>query len=502
MLWKISILYLSQIIKVMLPLLFVPLTISVLGVEKYGLISFMTMFIGFLGIMDLGISGALIRIISTNRNDFASFNKVLSVFFKVIFFSLSLSIVLSAAFIFFADGIYSSWLRTTVSRDDAILSIKFIGFIVACVYFKSYISSFILGMEKQECVAIWGVVYSFAFYCGSYCFIKYVSASLILFFEVLAMINLVDILALALLLFFIIYRHKKNVIILSDTNPSDTVTLTSMIKLSFHLSGLSIIWTIATQIDKIALSMYSYLDDYTHYQIATQLAATVTMLTIPLSQYLMPRLSSLYKREQHRDLIKELSISFFWFAFLIIPVAPYFFIFGDKLISIWIMSDYLGEQINKNACWLISSAIINALMNFLFITLFSMERLKMHFYVYSIYSILTIPMSIIVAKYYGAEGSSIFTFLHSFCFMFFWGGVGMNLVFKEMLIPLLMLALYSLLSSVFIFKSIETYFVASYGLFSVLLPPVINIIVSIFPLYFMRDKIIKCMAKITIRNFS
>lgn len=424
MLRKISILYISQLIKAILPLVFVPLTISVLGVEKYGLVAFMIMLIGVLGIMDLGISGALIKTVSIGRDNLVVFTKILSIFFKILFLFLLISIVLSAFFVFFADEIYSDWLKTTVLRDEALTSIKLIGFILACVYFKSYLSSFIQGMEKQVYLAIWGIVYATSFYAGSYYLIRYVNASLSFFFEVLSVIALIDIVVLALLLTFIIYKHKKCVKSLCNTAAIDdeVVSLSSIIKLSLHLSGLSVIWVIATQVDKIALSTYSHLSDYANYQIAAQLAATVTMLTMPISQYLMPRLSSLYKKEQYQEFVKELSISVFGFAVLIIPIAPYFFMFGDKLISIWMMKDHLGGQINEHARWLVSAAVVSSLMNFLFITLYAMNRLKTHFYVYSIYSILTIPLSILVAKHYGAEGSAKFLFLHSLVFMVFWGG--------------------------------------------------------------------------------
>lgn len=45
-----------------------------------------------------------------------------------------------------------------------------------------------------------------------------------------------------------------------------------------------------------------------------------------------------------------------------------------------------------------------------------------------------------------------------------------------------------------------TYCVVSYGVIGVLLPPMINIVVLGFPLYFMRKTILKYMTVIAIRS--
>jgi O-antigen/teichoic acid export membrane protein len=62
---KISILYASQLYRAAFPLLLVPLIIGLLGTERYGIVSFFTMLITLMGLLDAGISGTFVKLIAT-----------------------------------------------------------------------------------------------------------------------------------------------------------------------------------------------------------------------------------------------------------------------------------------------------------------------------------------------------------------------------------------------------------------------------------------------------
>ncbi len=245
MLKKLSTLYMSQLLKAILPLIFVPMTISILGVEEYGLVSFMTMLIGVLGVFDMGISGTFIKTVSVGKDNAVTYDKVISVFLKAICFFFLISLILSLVFFVFADNIYTSWLKTNVNYAEALVSIKLIGFILACTYFKSYISSFLQGMEKQVHLSLWGAVYSILFYAGAYYSIKYVESSLSFFFFILSLVVLVDIIVLSSILILIIHNHKKSISTVESMSVSSEdemdLSVSGIIKLSLHLSGLSFV---------------------------------------------------------------------------------------------------------------------------------------------------------------------------------------------------------------------------------------------------------------------
>lgn len=509
MIKKISVLYLSQLCKTVLPLFFVPLTISLLGVEQYGLVTFLAMLIGLLGILDLGISGTFIRQVSISKDNLTLFDSILKVFIRAVILFLGVSFFIFIFFYALSNIIYSHWLNTRVDEQVSIFVIKAMGLILACTYFKSYISSFMQGLEKQVPLAIWNIVYSVLFYAGSYYFVLYFCGNesndriLTLYFISLSVIMFIDVSVLSLMLLFYIVSNRRtlrNTRDVIECAESETASLRDLIKFAIHLSGLSFIWMVATQVDKVVLSTYARLDAYAHYQIAAQLAMTITMLAVPVSQYLMPRLSSLYKKDNNVLFIKEVSYFIFIFSLFVVPISPYFYIYGERLISVWMGNKLLGEEINAYAFWLVSATLTSVIMNFLFIVLYAMNKIKMHFYAYASYSVLTIPCSIFVAKYYGAAGSAKFLFLHSLIFMLVWGPIGFSRFIRGLVVPLFYFLVYLIFFSYVNFRYMSELIFSSYELIDILLPPLLNIFFITLPLFLFRFKVRDILSRISLKS--
>lgn len=501
MLKKISILYTAQIYKALMPLIFVPVILRMMGSENYGLVAFFTMLISLLGLLDAGIGSTFIKIVSTNRFSKLRFQQVLALFSKVTVCFLIIALLLISFFYVRADYIAESWLNTTIDHVTVISCMKLIGMILGIMYLKSFLSSFINGMERQELNAIWGVCYTTLFYAGSYLALKYVDNNLVIFFQSILIITLFDLLVVILMLLFIVARNlqqlKMGSVSLYDQESNEKLSLLNILKFSLQLSGLSMIWVIASQIDKIILSKYIQLNDYAHYQIAAQLAATITIFTIPLTQYLLPRLSVLYNEGKVHGFVDIFTKSFFGYVIIVSPIMPFFFIFGDQLITLWVSDAKLALQINIYARWLVSGAFFVGLMNFVFICVYAQNKLKQHFYAYASYSAIAIPLSILVAKYYGALHSSVFVFAHSLAFWTIWGGAYFYRNMSGIIMPFIKIILSTVAISTIVFKGLE--YSLSLLVFSniwVLIVPIINLILTAALFYLLRKSFKKELEKI------
>ena len=426
---KAVILYCLQIYKAFIPLAFIPLIINILGTERYGMIAFFYMLVGLLGLLDAGVSGTFLKLVATNKENVKNYRKVFTLFIKTLCIFMLIGFSLFVFFNLKEEYIVSTWLNTNVAKKEALYAVQSIGFILALLYVKSYLSSFLNGMEKQELVSIWGGVYNTIFYFGSYVAIRFIDGTLFSFFYVMKLLAILDALVTIIMVVIIYIRHVK-ILLASDLLQTKDVseliknelTLTKIIKFSIQLSGLSIIWVVATQIDKFVLSMYIPLDEYAKYQIAVQLCSIIAVISAPLTQILLPRLSNLYHDNQHHLYTKLFCDSLVIFTFLLAPLGPYFFYFGGDLIYLWIGDAKLAYEINNFSKWLVSAAFASAIMNFIFIYLYSVGHLKQHFYAYALYSLFSVPLSILVAKHYGAIGSAKFVFAHTIMFMLIWGG--------------------------------------------------------------------------------
>lgn len=293
MIKKIGVLYVSQIYKAVLPLIFVPLIMKELGVEEYGMVSFFSMLLGWLGLFDAGISGTFIKLVATNKNEKNRFNKVCALFSKVSILFILIAIFLAVFVILNASNIATKWLNTSIDVGVVEYCIGIIGVILSVSYLRTYVASFLNGMEKQMLIAGWSILSTSALYFLPYWVIKNIDNKLSLYFSVIAIVSAVDLVMHVLMVAFTINSNRLRlgalppVIVLSDTS----ISFTSVLKFSLQLSGLSLIWVVATQIDKLVLSTYSELSAYAHYQIAAQVGASLAIFSSPLSQILLPRLS-------------------------------------------------------------------------------------------------------------------------------------------------------------------------------------------------------------------
>lgn len=480
MLKKIFVLYFSQIYRVFFPLLFVPLLISFLGSEKYGLIAFFFMLQGFLGLLDAGISGTFIKLISTNKNSAISFRLVINLFIKTLIIFTIIASIIVVVFFFKSGFIAHTWLNTSINSNEVSDCIKLIGVILALIYLRSYLSSFLNGMERQGLFAVWSMVYTTLFYGFSYYILSNYNSSLYGFFTIILAIALLDFVVVLVMVTLVAIKHYSQLQKARNDAAEEATgtTLSEIIKFSMQLSGLSMIWVVASQIDKLSLSAYTELSEYGHYQVASQLSAFIAALTLPLSQFLLPRLSVLYKENKIDDFIKMFNITSLSFVFILIPILPYFFIYGGDIISLWLKNKDLGEIVNNYAKWLASSAFISAVMNFVFIYLYAKNKLRGHFFAYALYSTLTIPLSIIVAKYYGAEMSAKFVFAHTLLFMLSWGGYCIKSSLTGYISAFIAISIGTLcLSTVIFIELSKIIWLQQNQYLGVLAPPVINFVI-------------------------
>lgn len=501
---KAFILYGCQIYKAVLPLAFTPLILNTLGAERYGMIAFFYMLVGLLGLLDAGVSGSFLKLVATNRSKLISYKKVTILFCKVFVVFIFISIVLWLCFFIGDEYIATNWLNTSIESSEATYAIKTIGFILATLYIKSYLSSFLNGMEKQEWVTIWSVGYSSLFYFLSYYAIKNIDDTLIAFFKVMFVLSLLDLLVVICLVMVVYFKHYRILSLEllnkgagSNFSCDDELSLKRTLRFSIQLSGLSIIWVVATQIDKFILSAYISLDEYAKYQIAVQLCSVIAIFSGPLTQILLPRLSSLYASNQLQEYSKLYCSSIILFIGILSPLLPYFFIFGNDLITLWMKDTMLSQSINMYAKWLMAASFIAATMNFVFICLYSLGQLKYHFYAYATYSLFTIPLSIFVAKNYGAIGSAKFVFFHTLIFMLVWGGWQMKKKFPGFFnfLALIYIFIIVLSSSVFLIMSI-TLGESTYLAVRVFIPPLCNFLLLCGLFFMFRCKIISAISSV------
>lgn len=435
MIYKLSSLYLAQLLRAILPLLFIPLIINEIGIEQYGLVSFMLLLLSFLGLLDAGINGGMIRLLSISKNNIFDFRLASILWNKVSYGIIFIALLLLLVFNISAEYLALNWFESDLPVDLVERCVKVIGIILSLSFLRAYLASKLIGYEKQVQLSFLQIFITTFQYFIPYLALKYLNYDVDVYFVLVAFFIFLDCIFLCFLGVFYTRSITSSKFDESEFKEkridSRELTLSVFFKNSLHLSGLTILWTLATQLDKLALSKYYSIETFSYYQIAGQVALSINLLIMPVSQYLMPRLSSLYSSGDYAG-YADLLIKFFNFFVIFLAIfSPLFFFYGEFVIGLWLNDSSLTENVYIYLKWLLFAALIQSMSNFIFIYYYSTNRVKLQFYAYLTYSAIIIPGSIFFAINYGAEACSIFSFVSSLMFFIIWGGFTIKKHFFE-----------------------------------------------------------------------
>ncbi|MEY8214546.1 MAG: oligosaccharide flippase family protein [Colwellia sp.] len=438
--------YTAQIYSALITVLVLPFYITRMGAEGFGLMGFFLMLQAWAQILDAGVGGSLTRQTSITKNDGVIFKKFLKQFYIVT------SVFLGVASIFFIIGylgkgyIATTWLNSQLDQQVLEISLVAMFATLSFRYLSGTFRSGLVGLEKHATLSLNTIVFmSLRFPLGLYV-LDIFDNSLTHYFIYQGIVSFLEFLVVAFL--FIANSRMKYVNDNSSNLPTtEDYTLRALLVFSAQLSLLSITWVIVTQIDKLILSKFLELKDFGYYTLAVSVSGVIMVLSAPLSQILMPRLSSLASQRNEKQYLDVYIKSFLGLSIFVVPLAMFFVLFSEQLLFIWTGDKKVAEEAFPFIKWLALGNAISVLMNFIFILQYSMGKLRAHVLAYVGYSLLLIPMSIFIASHYKAPGAAFFWFLHNLIFFIVWGGVvhrkylvGVSsYIWKRVLIPCLVI---------------------------------------------------------------
>ncbi|WP_422387816.1 lipopolysaccharide biosynthesis protein [Erwinia aphidicola] len=94
-------------------------------------------------------------------------------------------------------------------------------------------------------------------------------------------------------------------------------------------------WIIVNQSDKLALTKFIELSEYAKYSVAVSVSALIFIISDPLNQVLLPKLTRYYNEKKY-DAYSECFTSAVLFVCLcLIPLSMFLFFNGTKLLYVW-----------------------------------------------------------------------------------------------------------------------------------------------------------------------
>lgn len=346
--------YIGQAWVTLLGILFIPYYIKILGVEAYGVISFITSLQILLTVLDLGIT------ISLNR-EFSKFNYSNGFRFELgellrsveaLFFCISALVVLG---FFLASMVSNNIFETeqyTVGQMRGFLNVA--GFLVALRLIEGIYKSCLVGMQMQIKVNALNVLMSTFRHFGAIGILVALDSTVevYLFWQVFISIITVIIFGIN------VYRSLSLGFLQSKFS---IIYLTKTFNFAFGVMAMSVLSLFLTSVDKLFLVKFVSLKEYSEYMLAMTLAAGLNSFVGPIVQATFPRLCQLREDKSVSQYGAVFHMASQLTCVLVSSVGAVIFFNADEIMLLWTQDDALVTTVAPLLKIIVLGTILNCL---------------------------------------------------------------------------------------------------------------------------------------------
>lgn len=334
------------------PILALPWYLAALGPKQFGLISFVVMLQAVLGLLDSGMSQALVREFAVRINDERRSMAVLLFGFERIYWVFAIGA--ASVTLLLADGIATHWLnlgdlpvaagREAIFGAAAIFAAQFPG---------SVYRSLLVGAQAQ--VALNGVMFGGALLrqVGGVIVVMHwpTLASYLIWNALLA---LLETLVRARLAWRILGVKRSQI----GWNKEELLPVWSMIA---GMSGAIWLGALTVQMDRIVLSRMAPVEQFGYYTLAATAALGVLQLIYPLLQAMLPRAVQL---RADPAALRHLNFKLTRMIGLVTALSALVFIIAGKwLLGVWLRNSQAVAAVYPLLSILLVGTALNAFYN-------------------------------------------------------------------------------------------------------------------------------------------
>lgn len=394
--------YLNLIIGNIIPFIYTPIMLRLLGRAEYGLYSIAGSIMGYIGLLNFGIGGSIVRYLSKYRaeGDKQQEERVAGLFIKI--YSVICCLILAVGFLFAANiQIYSRSL--TDGELDKLRMLVILMTVNTAVFLPfSVFSSIVLAHERYIFSKLVGMLSGIAapllnlalLYCG-YGSVGLVVASTVLNF---ATYGIYTSYALNKLQLHPNFRRTESGLLREIIRFSAFVFLASIVDVLYWSTDKLIIgWasgTVATAVYNIGASFNGY----------------VTGLSTAISGLLVPRLTEMVVKDAPKEQFTEIFIRVGRLQFIIVSfIVSAFVAFGRQFIVLWAGPGY--EEAYAVALLTMIPVTIPLIQNTGLNILYALNRHKFRSIVYACIAVLNVALTFWWVEDYGIIGAAMATCL-------------------------------------------------------------------------------------------
>lgn len=396
-----------------LSLAFIPLYIKFMGIESWGLIGIFYTLQAIVGLLDMGIGSALNRemarlsILPTKKQEMRNLARTLEVIYW------SVAVVIGITIVIIAPIISNNWIQPGhLSTKTIEQSFLLMGLMMAFQMPIGFYSGGLMGLQKHVLINKINISTGTLRSIIIILVLWLVSPTILAFFLCQIVFSLINVLLLSLFFW-------QNLPQIMEKAVFEIHLFKGIWKFAAGMTGISILTTVLTQLDKIILSKTLKLEMFGYYTLASVIAINLGRLYTPVFFSIYPKMTQLVSNKEHDELKKLYHNSCQFISVLILPIATVIALFSYEILLLWTRNPVTSEKTHLILSVLICGSALNSLMNMPYALQLSFGWTNLSIFKNLIAIILYIPLLFCVTSRYHGMGAACLWFLLNISYIIF-----------------------------------------------------------------------------------
>ncbi len=391
-----------------LGLAFVPLYVSYLGLEAYGLIGLFAVMSAWLSQFDVGMTPTLNREMARFRagaHDPQSIGNLLRSLESICAF---LAVLVFSLVWFGADYLSKSWIKPGESGPEVIArTLRVMAVVLALQFCESIYRGALLGLQKQVQFNAASAALASVRHGGAWIILAYVSSTVEAFFMWQALVAVFRVLTMAGLVYLTLPKTPKPASV-------SIVSIRSVMRFSAGMLAITTLSVLLMQMDKLLLSRLLPLDQFGMYTLATTAVGALSLMVSPVLQAIYPRLVELVAQKKDGPLAEMYHLTSQTVTVLAAPVVVIFVVFADGVLYAWTADVQIATSGRKLLAVLALGTFCNVLMRTPYMCMLAYGWTSLTIRVNIVAVALVVPALLAVVPRYGAVGAALTWFALNF----------------------------------------------------------------------------------------
>lgn len=408
--------YTGRFYVALIGIVIVPVYLTYLGKESYGLVAVYSMAQGLMQLLDMGLSTTIAREAACYNAGKYKANLFKKLFTNITQFFFLIATMIIGVGILGSDWIANSWLNIEKLPDSEVTySITVIAVTVALRWATGPFRSVIVGFERQVLLNTLNIIFTTLRFVVVLPVMISFGKDLTTFFTWQLISSLMELITFGL--FCINYLPAKTEPVKKDEYRA---LVKPVLKFALGVAFTSGVWVVITQLDKLVLSKLLPLGEYGIFTMMVMAASGIMILSGPISQAVLPRMTALKAQDEIDALQKVYSQATQFISLIVAPASMILAFYAVPVIFLWTGDPAIAKDGAPILFWYALGNGLLALSAFPYYLQYAYGDLKLHVTGNVIFAITLIPSIILAAIYYGALGAALVWFGQNLLYLLGW----------------------------------------------------------------------------------